>query len=158
VKLSWTSLIDRWSEAVWLDYAVAVAVVSTHMITVIILSPGTWFSWPSDMQRLAVYSSGATVVSIIVGITAVALPVYLAAGGERAKTVRCQYPDSMRKNWRTLLSGMGLAAGLCLIAQIVDRGGHPEPSWFTFELGSTIAVTKFIRLVWLFDAIIKASH
>lgn len=157
MKLSWTSLVDRWSEAVWLDYAGAVAVVGAHLAAVITLSPGTSFSWPDNTQRLAVYSSGATVVSIIVGLTAVAIPVYLSAGGERAKAVRRQYPDSMRKSWRTLLSGMGLAAGLCLLAQVVDRGGQPEPSWFTFELGVAIAVAKFLRLVWLFDAIIKVA-
>ena len=85
--------------------------------------------------------------------------MYLAAGGERAKVVRRQYSDSMRTNWRTLLSGMGLAAGLCLLAQIVDRIDHPEPSWFTFELGIAIAAAKFLRLVWLFDAILKiADH
>lgn len=141
----------------WLDYVAALVAVSVHMIILIIFHPDMWFGWPGDTQRLVVYSSGATVVSIIVGISAVALPVYLAAGGERAKTVRRQYPKSMRKNWRTLLSGMGLAAGLCLAAQIIDRSSSPEPSWFTFELGIAIASTKFIRLVWLFDAIIKIA-
>ncbi|WP_346092954.1 hypothetical protein [Pseudonocardia benzenivorans] len=157
MSLSRASMIDWWSESAWVDYAFTVAVVGSHLGVVIGLREVSIFSWPAESQRLAIYNSGATVVSIIVGITAVAIPVYLAAGGERAKAVRSQYADELRKNWRTVLSGMGLAAALCLLAQIVDRPNQPEPSWFIFEFAAVLAVTKFLRLMWLFNAIIRVA-
>jgi len=148
-------LVDWWSEATWVDYALPVLLVGGHLTLVVTLSPGTAFNWPDAAQRLAVYNSGATIVSIIVGLSAVAIPIYLAADGYRARSVRRQRADPMRKNWRGLLSGMGLAAGLCLTAQIVDRPAQPLWAWFIFEIGIVVALAKFVRLVWLFDAVVK---
>lgn len=150
-----SDLIDRWSETLGVDYLVPLVVVGTHLTVVRMLSPGHLFSWPDLSQRLSVYSTGATIVSIIGGLSAIAISLYLAAAGDRARAVRRNYQDSLRRNWRSLLIGMGIAATLCLVAQAIDRAQTPDPAWFVFEAGMGLATLRFIRLVWLFNAVMR---
>jgi hypothetical protein len=148
-------LLDRWSEALGFDYMVPLVLVGGHLLIVRIFSPGDLVSWPDLPQRLSVYSTGATVVSIIGGLSAIAISLYLVAAGDRAHAVRRHYQESLRRNWRSLLVAMGVAAALCLIAQTIDRPRTPDPAWFVFEVGMGIAAIRFIRLVWLFNAIMR---
>lgn len=150
-------VIEWWSEAIWFDYVVTTALVAGHLALVRVYSPGDLASWPDLSQRLSVYSTGATVVSIIGGLSALAISVYLAAAGNRARAVRRNYQEPLRRNWRSLLVGMGVAAGLCLVAQVMDRPGAADPAWFVFELGVALATLRFVRLVWLFNAIMRIA-
>lgn len=153
-----TRAIDHWSESVWVDYLAAVGIVGLHFMVVRVASAELpYFTWPSLAQRLGVYSTGATVVAIIGGLSALAISVYLAAGGPRARAVRRNYNASLRRNWRSLLVGMGIAAALCLLAQALDRPTDVPLAWFLFELGMSVAGARFVRLVWLFNEVMRIA-
>jgi len=150
-------LIDVWSSAVWLDYIGAALIVGTHFLIVEFTGHGDWLKWISSSQRITVYGTGAAIIAIIGGLSAVAVTVYVAASGERARAIRAFYHSDLRKNWRALLVGLGLSAGACLVAQALDTNHNPLSSRVIFEAAMSLAFWRFLRLVWLFDAIVAVS-
>jgi hypothetical protein len=152
-----SSLVDWWSEAAWIDYALAAVAVGGHVLVVREAHHGDWLRWSTSSQRLNVYGTGATVISIVGGLSAIAVSVYLAAGGERARAVRRHYSVALRRNWHALLLGTGVAAGLCLVAQILDVTKDPHSARFVFEFAMALAVFRFLRLAWLFNAMVNIA-
>lgn len=151
------SLVGWWSEAVWIDYILAVAVVGVHILIVKETGHGDWLRWSSSSQRLSVYGTGATVIAIIGGLSAIAVSVYLAAFGERARTVRRYFSHDLRRNWLALLLGTASSAALCLVAQTLDGPRDPHSARFVFELAMGLATFRFARLAWLFNSMIKIA-
>jgi hypothetical protein len=150
-------LIGYWSDSPWLDYLSSLSVVGTHLLVIIYFNHGDILSWSSLDQRIAIYGSGAAIVSIIGGLSAIAITVYVAADGVRARAVRAYYHMELRANWRALFVGVGLSAGACLVAQVLDSDKDPLSSRVLFEMAMTFAVCRFLRLVWLFDALVGVS-
>jgi hypothetical protein len=157
VRSRLSGVTDWWSEATWIDYGLAFLVVGAHVLVVKQTGHGDWLRWSDSAQRLTVYGTGATVISIIGGLSTIAVAVYLAAGGERARAVRLHYPAALRRNWRALILATGLTAGLCLVAQAIDTGKDPHSARFVFEFAMAVAGLRFVRLVWLFNAMIRIA-
>jgi hypothetical protein len=151
------SIVDQWSVRPWTDYAVTLAVLAAHVLVTRFTKHGDWIRWIPEGQQVTAYGTGATVISIIGGFSAIAVSVYLAASGDRARAVRASYGDILRSNWRAILIGLGLATILCLIAQVLDTTNDPFSTRFIFEAAMLIAVLRFLRLVWLFDALIRVA-
>ena len=145
------------AEATWSDYVIPALVVGGNAALAVEFQHADVLGWSSLSQRLAVYGTGATVISIVGGLSTVAVSVYLAAGGERARTVRLLHRDALRRNWLALVLGTGLAAALCLVAQAIDGAGGPHYARFVFEFAMVFAAMRFLRLAWLMNAMIRVS-
>lgn len=152
-----SALVDRWSELIWLDYAIPTAVTVSHIAFVGFGHKGDWLSWIDLSQRLAAYSTGATVISIFGGLGAIAITVYLGATGERARMVRVHYHTELRRNWRSLITASAGTALLCLLCQALDRPHDPFSVRFIFEFAVLVAVSKLVRLTWLFDRMVRVA-
>ncbi|MFJ4090170.1 hypothetical protein ACIPYS_01195 [Kitasatospora sp. NPDC089913] len=151
------SLVDRWSEAPWWDYAFSTALVAIHLTTVQALHWGDWLSWLESSQRITVYGTAASIVSAIGGLSAIAISIYSTAGGARARSIRQHYPIELRRNFKGLLVGIAIACGLFLLAQALDIKSDPRFARFIFEFGTLLAIFRFIRLIWLFGAMMEVS-
>lgn len=152
-----SSIVDYWSAHPWADYVITSLFVAAYLLVTKIAKHGDWMRWIGENQQVTVYGTGATVVSIVGGFSAIAISVYLAASGERARAIRASYGDALRRNWRAVLMGLGLATILCLVAQVLDTTNDPFSSRFIFEAAMLLAATRFLRLVWLFDSLIRVA-
>jgi hypothetical protein len=128
--------------------------VASYFLATKLAHGGDWLRSISADQRLAVYGTGATIVSIVGGLSVVAITIYITANGARAKAVRASYGESMRRNWRALFLGLGLSSLSCLAAQAIDGEHDPLSSRVLFVAAMVFAAWRFLRLLWLFDALI----
>jgi hypothetical protein len=147
-------VVDYWSEATWTDYAATALIVTSYFVATKLAHGGDWLRSISADQRLAVYGTGATIVSIVGGLSVIAITIYITANGERVRAVRAAYGTSMRRNWRALIIGLGLSALACLVAQAIDGEHDPSSSRILFAAAMVFAAWRFLRLLWLFDALI----
>lgn len=154
VQPSSTKLINFWSEKTWIDYAATAIVVAPYFLITKLVGHGDWLRRVGVGQRLSVYGTGATIVSIIGGLSAIAITIYITADGERARAVRANRNQELRRNWRSLFVGLGLSALACLAAQAVDIRHDALSSRVIFVAAIVFAIWRFVRLVWLFDAMI----
>ena len=147
-------LVDAWSQATWIDYVATAVVVAPYFTATALIGHGDWLRWISADQRLAIYGTGATIISIFGGLCAVAVTIYITVDGERARAVRASYNRDLRRNWRSLFIGLGLSALACLAAQAVDLRHDSMSSRIIFVAAMVFAIWRFVRLIWLFDAMI----
>jgi hypothetical protein len=147
-------LVDLWSEQTWMDYAATAIVVTPYFLVTKFVRHSDWLRSISADQRLAIYGTGATIISIIGGLSAVAITIYVAADGGRARAVRESKNRYLRRNWRALFVGLGVSSLACLAAQAIDAPHDLLSSRIVFVAAMIFAIWRFIRLVWLFDAII----
>ena len=146
--------VDFWSEATWIDYAVTALMVAPYFLATRLSHGGDWLRSISADQRLTVYGTGATIVSIVGGLSVIAITIYITANGDRARALRASYGKSMRRNWRALFVGLGLSSLSCLVAQAIDGEYDPSSSRVLFVAAMVFAAWRFLRLLWLFDALI----
>jgi hypothetical protein len=128
--------------------------IGAYFVATKLAHGGDWLRSISADQRLAVYGTGATIVSIVGGLSVVAITIYITANGERARAVRTAYGKGMRRNWRALFVGLGLSSLSCLVAQAIDGEHDPLSSRVLFVAAMLFAAWRFLRLLWLFDALI----
>lgn len=147
-------VVDFWSEATWVDYVATTLMVTPYFLTTRLVHGGDWLRSISADQRLAVYGTGATIVSIVGGLSVVAITIYITANGARVRAVRASYGKKMRRNWRALFVGLGLSSLSCLAAQAIDGDHDPLSSRVLFVAAIVFAAWRFLRLLWLFDALI----
>ncbi|MEV5107970.1 hypothetical protein ACFQ7G_19525 [Streptomyces massasporeus] len=145
------SLVDRWSEAVWWDYAIALVLVSGHVAVVRAAGRGDWLSWIASEQRVSLYGTAAGVVSAIGGLSSIAISIYLSSNGERIRAVRRHYQSELRRNWKALLVATALICMGCLIAQGLDDKADSHSARFVFEASMALAFVRFLRMLWLLD-------
>jgi hypothetical protein len=146
-----------WSEEPWLDHLLSGTLLATHIIVINIAGIGDVLAWADKSHRLTVYSTGASVISILGGLGAISTTIYVAATGERARKVREQYPHELKRNWTHLLVDLGISAGACVVAQTLDADRDPHSARFVFEYAFTLAALSFVRLVWLFNRMISIA-
>jgi hypothetical protein len=118
---------------------------------------GDFLRWVDSAQRRTAYGTGASIVSILGGLTAIGLAQYRAANGARSVAVRRLYGAALRRNWRGILLVTGLSAVLCLTASMTDRNHDPASSRFIFEFAMLLWGVRFLRLVWLFDSMLALA-
>lgn len=147
-------VVDFWSEATWADYAATALMVAPYFAVTRFVHSGDWLRSVSSDQRLAVYGTGATIVSIVGGLSVIAITVYITANGDRVRTLRARFGKSMRRNWRALFVGLGLSSLSCLVAQAINGDHDPLSSRVLFVAAMVFAAWRFLRLLWLFDALI----
>jgi hypothetical protein len=148
---------DLWADNPWIDYAITAVVMVVYILVTVLAKHGDWLRWIGVDQQLAVYGAGATVISILGGFSAIAVSVYLASSGERARAVRARFGDVLHRNWRAIIIGLGISAVGCLVALIIDSTHDPLSSRFVFLAALVFAVMRFSRMVWLFDALMRVT-
>lgn len=155
--MSVQQLIDRWSEASWWDYIATCLLVAAHLAVIRSFDAGDFLSWIDTSQRTSVYGTAAGVVSAIGGLSSIAISIYLSSNGTRLRAVRRNYPEEMRRNWKSLLVATALICFNCLVAQMLDKKDDPHSARFIFEFAITLGVIRFMRLLWLFDEMMKLN-
>ena len=150
-------LIDRWSEALWWDYVASGFFLAGHFLVIRFWGIGDWLTWIGVEQRVSVYGTAAGIVSAIGGLSSIAISIYVTAAGVRARAARRHYPHELRRNWKGLLAGTAFICLACLVAQALDGAKDPHGTRFIFEFVIALAVTRFLRLLWLFDAMMKMN-
>ncbi|MEV6859222.1 hypothetical protein AB0M89_36295 [Streptomyces microflavus] len=145
------SLVDRWSEAVWWDYVIALVLMSAHVAVVRLWEVGDWLSWIDSEQRVSLYGTAAGVVSAIGGLSSIAISIYLSSNGERIRAVRRHYQSELRRNWKALLVATALICVGCLVAQGLDDKADSHSARFVFEASMALAFVRFLRMLWLLD-------
>ncbi|GGU22433.1 hypothetical protein GCM10010289_49930 [Streptomyces violascens] len=132
-------------------------VVGLHMAAVRITGAGDVLGWPGREQRIAVYTTTATVVAIIGSFITAAVTLYAAATGPRMRELRThprQGPE-FRRNWMSILSATLVISGLCLLAVVLDTTGRdPGGVHWLAEGAAALGVARAVRLVWLFGKVI----
>lgn len=145
------SLVDRWSEAVWWDYVVALLLVSAHIVAVRVSGRGDWLAWIDSEQRVSLYGTAAGVVSAIGGLSSIAISIYLSSNGDRIRAVRRHYQSELRRNWKALLVATAVICLGCLTAQGLDNKTDSHSARFLFEAVMALSLARFLRMLWLLD-------
>ncbi|MFE1797737.1 hypothetical protein ACFW9L_16425 [Streptomyces sp. NPDC059517] len=151
------SLIDRWSEAVWWDYVIALLMVTSHLTVVRVSGRGDWLAWIGSEQRVSLYGTAAGVVSAIGGLSSIAISIYLSSNGERIRAVRRNYQSELRHNWKALLVATAVICMGCLIAQGLDDRTDSHKTRYLFEAVMALALIRFLRMLWLLDSMMKIN-
>ncbi|GAB2894650.1 hypothetical protein [Streptomyces mayteni] len=153
-------LHSRWAARPSADWLIAVCVTGGHAGLVALLGGGDVLEWPSREQRIAIYTTTATVAAIVGGFITAAIAQYAASTGRRMRQLRTspQLGPVFRRNWVSILSATLVVAGLCLLATILDTT-HRDPGgahWLA-EGAMVLGVARAVRLVWLFGKVIAAG-
>ncbi|MFF4590483.1 hypothetical protein [Streptomyces sp. NPDC001388] len=151
------SLVDRWSEAVWWDYAFALLLVAGHVVIVHVSGRGDWLSWIDSEQRVSLYGTAAGVVSAIGGLSSIAISIYLSSNGERIRAARRHYQNELRRNWKSLLVATAVICVGCLAAQGLDNKTDSHSARYLFEAAMSLALIRFLRMLWLLDNMMKIN-
>ncbi|MFJ9419131.1 hypothetical protein ACIRPT_33995 [Streptomyces sp. NPDC101227] len=153
--LDW--LWRRWVGRPVVDLVIAGAVVGLHVAVVRITGAGDVLGWPGREQRIAVYTTTATVVAIIGSFITAAVTLYAAATGPRMRVLRThpQQGPEFRRNWMSILSATLVVSGLCLLAVALDTTEHdPVGAHWLAEGAAALGVARAVRLMWLFGKVI----
>ncbi|WP_157036353.1 hypothetical protein [Streptomonospora alba] len=145
------TLRGLWSEKTWFDYLLAGFLVIIYGLISQHCSSVDFLSFKDLNQRLAIYSTTASVISIFGGLGAISITVYISASGERWEMIKRNYHVELHRNWVALTAGLGLAALFCVTAQLVDYNKEAGLSQYVFWFGASLAVLRFARLIWIFD-------
>jgi hypothetical protein len=142
---------------VWWDYLIALVPVAIHAAVALTTGHGNVLAWIPTDQRLSLYGSAAGVVSAIGGLSSIAISIYLSSNGERLRAARRHYQSELRRNWKSLLVATALICMCCLVAQGLDREHGAAWVDYLFEASMALAVVRFLRMLWLFDAMMKLN-
>ncbi|MFI1257506.1 hypothetical protein ACH4U6_27495 [Streptomyces netropsis] len=140
-----------------MDLVIAGVVVGLHMAAVRMTGAGDVLGWPGREQRIAVYTTTATVVAIIGSFITAAVTLYAAATGPRMRVLRThpQQGSEFRRNWMSILSATLVVSGLCLLAVVLDTTERdPGGAHWLAEGAVTLGVARAVRLMWLFGKVI----
>lgn len=151
-----TRLGNFWSDHPSTDLLV-VALVALHFIEVAKWGHGDVLSWSPASNRVAIYAAGAGVMSLIAGFAGTAIAQYGSSSGPIVHVLREMYGRTIRINWISITSWLLISALLCIVAMAIDgEKSVTRGSQWVFEMALAIAALKFVRLVFLFNLILKS--
>ncbi|MGW0224491.1 hypothetical protein [Streptomyces tendae] len=153
-------LLRGWRSRPVTDWLVAAAVVGGHGVLVALTGRGDILGAPDRQQRLAVYSTGATVVALIGSFVTAAIAQYASATGRRMRVLRTapHLASQFRRNWVSILSATLLVSAVCLLAIVMDTTEtDPGGVHWAVEGALVLGAARAYRLLWLFNAVIQAS-
>jgi hypothetical protein len=149
-------LLNGWSNKPVVDLAIAGIAVAIHAFIVFRFQMGDVLAWADQPQRLAIYAAGAGLMGLIGGLTGNAITQYGSATGSLIEALRQQHGNLVRRTWVGICAWLLLSAVACVVAMAIDGKTSPRGSQWVFEFALAVAMTKFIRLVFLFDLMLSA--
>ncbi|MGX2996010.1 hypothetical protein JNUCC64_17290 [Streptomyces sp. JNUCC 64] len=153
-------LINKWLARPASDWLIVLVGLSAHLAWVHWTGSGDLLGKPRREQRLAIYTTGATVVAVTGSFITAAIAQYAAATGRRMRTLRTtgHLGSQFRRNWVSILSATLLVAGICLLATVLDvtEGDSGGVHWMV-EAAFVLCVARSYRLLWLLNAVILAT-
>ncbi|MGW2566890.1 hypothetical protein [Streptomyces sp. NPDC001537] len=153
-------VLHRWRSRPAADWLVTAAVLGAHGLLVALTGRGDILGAPDRGQRLQIYTTGATVVALVGSFVTAAISQYAAATGRRMRALRtaAHLASQFRRNWVSILSATLLISGVCLLATALDTTeADPGGVHWVVEAVLLLGVARSYRLLWLFDAVIKAT-
>jgi hypothetical protein len=115
------------------------------------------FDGLSPDRRKDIYATVASVSALVGGFGTAAIAQYATSNGRDMRELRRRFGGSLRKNWSSILSGMLLISGGCLVLLMTDRAASARNvAWFA-EVLLVLGVARSVRLVWLFNMLIDVS-
>ncbi|MDT9698691.1 hypothetical protein [Streptomyces sp. P17] len=135
-------------------------ILGAHGLLVALTGRGDILGTPDREQRLEIYTTGATVVAVVGSFVTAAISQYAASTGRRMRTLRtaAHLASQFRRNWVSILSATLLISGVCLLATALDTTeADPGGVHWMVEAALLLGVARSYRLLWLFDAVIKAT-
>lgn len=126
-----------------------VAVLVHAILTFYGLIDNTWASFLESGSTISVYLAACSVAAIVAGFAGVVVTFGLTASGERFRVLRASAGKHLGDNWAsTSISGF-TAAGLGLLAAILDASGLAYLGPWIFELSLLILIHGTVRVIWL---------
>ncbi|WP_143168543.1 hypothetical protein [Amycolatopsis australiensis] len=150
-------VLNFWSNHPLVDLAAVVAVFGLHIWIVVKFGIGKMLPWSDSPQRLSVYGAGAGMMSLIAGFAGTAVALYASSSGPMAVRLRKKFARVIRRSWVSILSWLLAGALLCIFAMTIESKDSSNFSQWIFEFSSLIAVTKFARLILLFNMALGVS-
>jgi hypothetical protein len=153
-------LLQGWRSRPVTDWLVGAVVVGGHGLLVALTGRGDILGAPDREQRLAVYTTGATVVALIGSFVTAAIAQYASATGRRMRVLRTapHLASQFRRNWVSILSATLLVSAVCLLAIVLDTTeADPGGVHWAVEGALVLGAARAYRLLWLFNAVIQAS-
>ncbi|MFF9403479.1 hypothetical protein [Streptomyces sp. NPDC014744] len=153
-------LLNKWRARPGSDWLVVIVVLALHVAWVRWTGGGDLFGKPGREQRLQIYTAGATVVAVVGSFVTAAIAQYAGASGRRMRTLRTSehLASQFRRNWVSILSATLLIAGVCLLATVLDvTKSDPGGVHWMVEAVLLLGAARAYRLLWLFNAVIKAT-
>lgn len=95
-------------------------------------------------------------MSLIAGFTGTAIAQYGSSSGPVVSALRSAHGAAIRRNWLNISGWLLIGTVLCLIAMSIDTERTPKGSEWVFELALSLAVFKFLRLLFLFKLILSS--
>ncbi|GIH26093.1 hypothetical protein Aph01nite_44030 [Acrocarpospora phusangensis] len=152
-------LVDLIIEHPWMDLIIAVVLVGSHLFIVLKFGHGDVIGWIPQDDRKDLYAAGGTVIAIIFGFATGAVAHYSSAQGDRARTVKRMFGDTLRGQWLGTLALPMLAALTCVVAMALDgsrSGGLTVARWI-FESAVCLAAIKAVRVLYLFQIMLDMT-
>jgi uncharacterized membrane protein len=149
-------LMNIWSDWPSSDLLIAAFFVASHLFLVYVVEAGNILHWADQSQRLAVYAAGAGMMSLIAGFTGTAIAQYGSSSGPVVAAIRSAHGTAIRRNWLNISGWLLVGTVLCLVAMSIDTKVSPRGSEWLFEIALTLAILKFVRLIFLFGMILSS--
>lgn len=133
----------------YITVALFVAVLAHAMLTFYGYIDNTWAGFLQSDSRISVYLAACSVAAIVAGFAGVVVTFGLTAQGKRFRVLRANAGKHLGDNWAsTSISGF-TAAGLGLLAAILDASGLELFGPWILELSLLILIHGTIRIIWL---------
>ncbi|WP_282700743.1 hypothetical protein [Streptomyces sp. CC219B] len=153
-------LLNGWRSRPGADWLLTVVVLGGHGLLVALTGRGDVFGAPDREQRLAVYTTGATVVALVGSFVTAAIAQYASATGRRMRVLRTapHLASQFRRNWVSVLSATLFISAVCLLAIVLDTTEtDPGGVHWAVEGALVLGGARAYRLLWLFNAVIQAT-
>lgn len=153
-------LLNAWRSRPAADWLVTAVILGAHGLVVALTGRGDIFGAPGREQRIAVYTTGATVVALVGSFVTAAIAQYASATGRRMRVLRTapQLASQFRRNWVSVLSATLLVSATCLLATTLDTTEKdPGGVHWAVEDALLLGAARAYRLLWLFNSVIQAT-
>lgn len=146
------------------DLLVSVVLVCAHLVWTIGWKRADLVGGLATSHRLLIYAALATVCSLAAGTNNAAVGSYASANGVWMDELRKTHGRTLRLSFRSISVWLWACTVLSIVAAVMD--GDPigtethsasHSSEWIFEIALLIAVTKFARLSFLHDLVLKAN-
>jgi hypothetical protein len=147
---AWQRLEDLWLDRPWSDWLAACLIAGGHAAAFERWHRGDLLSWAEPGQRITGYATVAGAVSLIAGLTTMAISQFAGAQGERIVWLRVGQAKLLRRNWISALRTPLFVALISIVMIFIDTAKRPSVARFVFEGAVVLAAVRFGRMTFIF--------